>query len=125
MIKFLLILFFCHFLAEFTYLSNKWMIEAKRLGTPNLPILAHAGVHSTLMGLSLLFLGVDFYKIIIVFVLQLITHFSIDLLKGKMNYWFPKLQDPENKLHWIVFGFDQYLHSIVIILLSYYLVYVK
>ncbi len=77
-------------------------------------------IHSVLMSLSLIFFGVEFYKIAIVFVLQLITHFGIDLLKGKMNYWFPKLQDPANKWHWIVFGFDQYLHSIVIILLSYY-----
>ena len=124
MIKFLLTLFFCHFLADFTHLSNKWMLNAKKLGSPYLPIIAHAAIHSGLMSLSLIFFGVEFYKIAIVFVLQLITHFGIDLLKGKMNYWFPKLQDPANKWRWIVFGFDQYLHSIVIILLSYYLAYV-
>jgi hypothetical protein len=30
------------------------------------------------------------------------------------------LQNPANKLHWILFGFDQLLHSLVIIEMSLY-----
>jgi hypothetical protein len=51
---------------------------------------------------------------------QLVTHFLIDLWKGRMAGWFPKIQSPENKIHWIVFGADQYLHQVVIILMVYF-----
>jgi len=53
---------------------------------------------------------------------QLITHFLIDVWKGRMNGWFPTLQSPANKWHWIVFGFDQFLHALVIIGMSVYAV---
>src|SRR5690606_26867796 len=47
--------------------------------------------------------------------LQLVSHFAIDVWKGKMNVWFPFLADPTNKFHWYIFGFDQYLHALIII----------
>ncbi len=104
----------CHFLGDFTHLSTNWMLRAKRLGTPLLPILAHAGVHTTLFFIATFYLhGLD--KAILSAQIQLPTHFIIDVLKGKMNYWFPSLQDTSNKFHWLLFGFDQYLHQIVII----------
>jgi len=39
-----------------------------------------------------------------------------------MNGWFPALQSPANKWHWVVFGFDQLLHALVIIGMSLYAV---
>ena len=35
---------------------------------------------------------------------------------GKLNVLFPVLKSPENKSHWWVFGADQLLHQIVIII---------
>ncbi len=115
-------LFICHWLADYTHLSTDWMLNAKRLGKPLHPILVHALVHATLMFLVLIpFIGLS-DKIWKLFLFQLITHFLIDVLKGRMNGWFPSLQSPTNKWHWILFGFDQFLHALVIIGMSAYIV---
>lgn len=124
-------LFVCHWLADYTHLSTNWMLGAKKLGKPLLPIFAHALVHAVLMST---FLEVYFYfklqnynpfefSISIVdklYWFQLVTHFLIDVWKGRMNGWFPSLQSPTNKWHWIVFGFDQLLHALVIITMAHY-----
>jgi hypothetical protein len=115
----LITLFFCHFLADYTHLSTNWMLNAKRFGKPIFPILVHAGVHALLMGISLLLFHVRTIKIIDACLLQLASHFIIDLTKGKMNVWFPSLQSPTNKWHWIVFGADQFLHAMIIIVMFY------
>lgn len=113
-------LFICHFLADFTHLSTAWMLNAKRFGTPLLPIAAHALVHAVLMTIFLLLLNVNNFGVLFLF--QWITHLSIDVWKGRMNGWFPSLQNPANKWHWIIFGFDQLLHALVIIAMSVYAV---
>jgi hypothetical protein len=111
-------LFICHFLADYTHLSTSWMLNAKRLGKPLHPILTHAMVHTLLMGIFLGCLGISNTLLLMGF--QLITHFLIDVWKGRMNGWFPALQSPANKWHWVVFGFDQLLHAIVIIIMVEY-----
>lgn len=124
MYSLLLGLFFCHFLGDFSPLSTAWMLNAKRFGKPFLPILAHAAVHASLMGLCLCCtLGfADPYKLLYLIGFQLVTHFLIDVWKGRMNAWFPILQSPTNKWHWLIFGFDQYLHATVIVLMTAYAV---
>jgi hypothetical protein len=104
-------LFICHFLADYK-LTTARMLDAKRLGKPLIFILAHAMVYTLLMGAYLVWLGIK--NTIILMVFQLITHLLIDVLKGRMNVWFPSLQSPANKWHWIVFGFDKLLHAVVI-----------
>ena len=37
---------------------------------------------------------------------------------NRLYGWFPALQSPANKWPWIVFGFDQLLHALVIIGMS-------
>lgn len=106
-------LFFCHFLGDFTYLSNQWMMQAKKHGRPLFPILAHAGVHAILMGVFLGIMGVA--NVLSLAGIQLISHFAIDLWKGRMNGWFPILRDPDKKISWTFFGFDQFLHAVVIV----------
>jgi hypothetical protein len=118
----LILLFICHWLADYTHLSTVRMLNAKRLGKPFGPIAEHALVHSLLMSFVLLpFIGyTPLWSCLVIF--QFLTHFSIDVWKGRMNGWFPALQSPANKWHWIIFGFDQLLHAIVIILMSLYAV---
>ena len=116
----LIALFFCHFLADYTHLSTSWMLNAKRLGTPLYPIFVHATVHASFMAIVLSLFGITGYIFLTLFIFQLLTHFAIDTLKGRMNGWFPKLQSPANKWHWVVFGADQFLHSLVIIAMTYY-----
>ena len=115
-------LFICHFLADYTHLSTSWMLNAKRLGKPLFPIFAHAGMHAILMFLFLVLFTNDLGLVLKLSVFQLVTYFLIDLLKGRMNGWLSAIQSPANKWHWFVFGFDQLLHSIVIILMSFYAV---
>lgn len=123
-------LFACHFLADYTHLSTAWMLKAKRLGKPLFPIFTHALVHSVLM-FSFIWAYNSYcwgiwHGIVIqelnLFLFQITTHFLIDVWKGRMNGWFPSLQSPANKWHWIVFGFDQLLHATVIIVMSLYAV---
>mgnify|MGYP000629713577 FL=1 len=91
------------------------MLDGKRFGKPLLPILFHAWIHAVLMAVFLKLYGIDWKTVAICYTIQKGTHFIIDVWKGKMNVWFPSLQSPDNKLHWVVFGFDQLLHSVVII----------
>jgi hypothetical protein len=120
-IQILIGFFFCHFLADFTHLSTDKMLSAKKLGKPIIPIVEHAGMHGVLMGIFLAFyLPVAqplFWNILM---LQIWSHLIIDVWKGRMNGWFPSLQNPANKFHWILFGFDQFLHACVIVKMSEY-----
>jgi hypothetical protein len=109
----------CHWVADFTHLSTDWMLNAKRYGKPLYPIFIHALVHALLFFVVIWFLY-DKEKAIFAGAFQLITHFIIDLVKGKVNFWFRKLEDPTNKFHWWLFGFDQLLHHLVIIVTVFY-----
>lgn len=113
----LISLFICHFLADYTHLSTNWMLAAKRFGKPLFPIISHATVHAVLMGIVLIIFGIKGTVLWQLIVFELATHFVIDVLKGRMNGWFPSLQSPTNKWYWITFGFDQLLHAIVIIMM--------
>lgn len=115
----LILLFICHYLADYTHLSTKWMLDAKRIGSPWTPILTHAFIHAALMAIPIAFLVHGFFVQVILFCLQLNTHFVIDVLKGKCNVWFPAVSDPKNKSHWYIFGFDQLLHQLVILTMWY------
>jgi hypothetical protein len=97
----LIVLNVCHWAADFTHLSTDWMLNAKKYGKPLYPIFVHALVHAILF-------------------FQLTTHFFIDLLKGKINFLFRRLEDPTNKFHWWVFGADQFMHHLIVILTVYY-----
>ncbi len=120
-LKLLILLFICHWLADYTPLSTSWMLNAKRIGKPLFPILVHASVHAFLMGAVLCwFVGVTTI-LAYLFMIELLTHFLIDVCKGRVNVIFPSLQSPANKWHWVVFGFDQLLHSIVIIYIVYFI----
>lgn len=114
-------LFVCHWLADFTHLSTDWMLSAKKFGKPLFPIFIHAGMHAMLMSLVIgWFVGfsTDTWAYLVMF--QWGTHFLIDVLKGRVNAWFPALQSIANKWHWVIFGYDQLLHAFVIILMSLY-----
>jgi len=119
MVTTLLLLNVCHWAGDFTHLSTNWMLDAKRFGKPFLPIFIHAGVHATLFFICITLLhGLD--AGLLAAAIQLPTHFAIDVWKGRMNGWFKNLQDPTNKYHWWLFGFDQWLHQLVIITTTYF-----
>lgn len=117
-IALLLALNACHWIGDYTHASRPWMLAAKKFGKPTGPILIHASVHAALMFLACWAL-VGFGAGAIAFAIQLPTHFGIDVLKGRMNGWFPSLQNPANYFHWWVFGADQFAHQAVIIWITW------
>lgn len=115
-IELLFLLLICHWAADYTHLSQPYMLAAKRLGKPVAPILAHAAVHGVLM-MAVIGYYIDGLTLVLLFLIQVLTHFIIDTLKGKCNVWFPALANPANPYHWYVFGADQILHVSVIIIM--------
>ncbi len=109
-------LLICHFLADFC-LTTKSMIRAKSNGREAIPILLHACVHAILLTTVLLFYGVSLSGCITAFLLELGTHFVIDFLKATATVHIPSLQDITRKPYWVVFGFDQLLHLLVIVVI--------
>ncbi len=112
----LLALFFCHFVADYSHLALPFQ-AAKRFGTPLGLIYIHASQHGLLMYAALLLCGVHGADAALLCLFEILTHFCIDTLKGRANGWFPQLQDPTKPPHWYVFGFDQFLHAAVIIII--------
>jgi hypothetical protein len=110
-----------HFIGDYTHLSTNWMLSAKRLGKPLTPIFIHALIHTLLVQVVLMLFNVFGITMCILMAFELITHFLIDVLKGRLNGWFPSLQKPTNKFHWYIFGLDQLLHQVVIILMVGYI----
>jgi hypothetical protein len=106
----------CHFIGDYTHFSTGTMLSAKRIGKPLLPIFKHAAVHACLMGPLLVLCAHNWYWLVL---FELVTHFIIDVLKGRLNGWFPKLSNPANKFHWYIFGADQFLHQLVIIIIAF------
>lgn len=114
----IILLFAAHYLADFTPLSRPYMLQAKAIGRPILPIFDHAFVHALLMGFIIKYFGYSAQVIGTCALLELVSHFAIDLLKGYVNYKFPSVRLPHNLWYWPIFGFDQFLHSVIIILIA-------
>jgi hypothetical protein len=110
----LLGLFFAHFLADFSHLALPFQ-AAKKFGKPLQPILHHALWHGFLMLPFVVYASPNPTMWGLLFGFEVGTHFLIDTLKGRCNGWFPILQDPTKPAHWYAFGFDQFLHTTVII----------
>lgn len=114
----LVALLVCHYLADFC-LTMPVMIRAKADGHNIWPILLHASVHAFLIGLCLLIWGLAWDLLLLLMSVELISHFLIDMGKGRLSAYYPELVDQQKKLYWMLYGFDQLLHLLVIVLLWY------
>ena len=117
MIGLLMGLLFCHYLGDFTHLSRPYMLKAKATGRPLGPIFHHANVHGILMWLFVWAVK-DFAAGATTYAIVMSSHLWIDVLKGRLNVWYPQLSNPANPWHWYVFGGDQLIHILVIILVT-------
>ena len=54
------------------------------------------------------------------FMWQWFSHSAIDWFKGRLNVWHFSLNDATRPAHWVVFGLDQYAHTVVIILMWHF-----
>lgn len=114
----LIFLLVCHYLADFCFTTPK-MIWAKADGRNPWPIILHAAIHTGLMGLCLLFWGVSWKLLLILVMVELLSHFLLDTAKGKMMAHLPIFADIQRKPYWVLYGFDQLLHLMVIIAIWY------
>ncbi len=97
------------------------MLRAKKKGKPLSANFSHAGVHGLLMLIFLSFFQqIDSWMLLKLAAFQVVTHFIIDVLKGRVKALYATLQDSENRWYWTLYGFDQYLHALVIVAMSYY-----
>lgn len=118
MVFFLLTLFLCHYLADFCFTFPS-MIRAKVDGRNPWPILLHAAIHAGLVGVCLVCWQVPWKLMLLMLLLELVSHFLIDVAKGRLSARFTSLADPQKKPYWMLYGFDQLLHLSVIVLIFY------
>lgn len=112
----LVVLLACHYLADFC-LTTPAMIRAKADGKDLSPIVLHSSVHAVLIGLCLIAFGVEWQRSLVLMLLELVSHFVIDTSKARLSARRPYLADMRYKPYWMVFGFDQLLHLLIIIVI--------
>ena len=118
----LISLLVCHYLADFCFTSSS-MIQAKADGRNLWPIMLHAFVHALLIGLCLLILRVPWDKLLLLMFVEFISHFLIDTGKCRLTACYPVLADQQKKPYWMLFGFDQLLHLLVIVFIWLWCLY--
>lgn len=119
MVLLLISLLVCHYLADFC-LTSPAMIRAKADGRNPWPILLHAGIHAGLVSICLLFWQTPWKTLLLLVLLELVSHFLIDTAKGRLTARFPALADMQQKPYWMLYGFDQLLHLMVLVLLWHF-----
>jgi len=114
----LIALLVCHYLADFC-LTAPVMIRAKADGKKLWPIVLHAAIHAVLMGLCLLVYGTGWRLLLLLMMTELGSHFVIDVSKAHISIQFPYWSDNRHKPYWMLYGFDQLLHQMVVIFIWY------
>lgn len=113
-------LLLAHYLGDFTPLSTGRMLEAKAAGGPVSLIASHAGVQTILVALVVAVAsGFDLRLLGVVTAIEFVTHFTIDLTRGRLGARFPRMRDPTNRAFWWVLGLDQLAHCIVLVLIAF------
>lgn len=115
----LIALLICHYLADFCFTSPS-MIRAKADGRNPWPILLHAGIHAGLVGICLLLWCVSWKSLLMLAFVEFVSHFLIDTAKGLLTAHYSILGDMQKKPYWMLYGFDQLLHLLVIVMIWYY-----
>lgn len=105
-----------HYLADFCFTTHS-MIRAKSDGKYLFPIMLHSSIHALLMGICLIVYGTTYHLLLSLILLEFISHFIIDIAKGRLTHAYPSLSDNHRKPYWIVYGMDQFLHQLIIIVI--------
>lgn len=116
MVLLLVALLVCHYLADYCFTTPS-MIRAKAEGRRLWPIMFHASIHAGVVGLCILPWGISWRMLSLLVSLELVSHFLIDTAKGRLTAHYPVLADMQGKPYWMLYGFDQFLHLLVIVLI--------
>ena len=112
----------CHYLADFC-LTWPELIQSKADGRNAWPIMQHAAIHALLMGVCLLICGIVLRLSLLMMAFEWATHFLIDTAKARLSVVFPILADVKHKPYWMLYGLDQLLHQLVIVLIWYFVLF--
>ena len=112
----LISLLVCHYLADFC-LTSPAMIRAKADGRNPWPILLHASIHAGLVVICLLCWLTPWKLLLLLMFLELVSHFLIDTAKGRLTARFPALADMQQKPYGMLYGLDQLLHLMVLVVI--------
>jgi len=115
-ITLLAILFFSHYLVDYTALGNTIEIN----GSKYLTALIHSWIHSIILalilfGYSILISELKTYKILNAMLIQLFSHFLIDASVGIINHFWSKAETKSNQT--LILGYDQFMHSLFLIII--------
>ena len=116
------IMLICHYLADFCLTWPK-LIEAKADGKNLWPIILHSCLHAILIGLCLLLFGVNWQLIFLLIILELVSHFLIDTAKARLSVNYPYWVNMRYKPYWVLYGFDQLLHQMVLVVIWHCSIY--
>lgn len=109
-----------HWLGDFTPLSTGRMLEAKAIGSPISLIASHAGVHALLVGLVVgAATRFDLRLTGAAVAIEFVSHFAIDLGRGRLGARYPGMKDPADRVFWSVLGLDQLAHSLVLVYIAF------
>lgn len=114
----LIALLVCHYLADFC-LTMPVMIRAKADGKNLWPIVLHSAIHAVLMGLCILIYGSEWQILLVSLMVEFVSHLALDVSKAKISIIFPSLSNSRHKPYWVLYGLDQLLHQMVIVLIWY------
>lgn len=106
-----------HFLADFLF-QYDYMIKEK--GTYlSKGGLHHSAIHGLLTAGFIFILTYNIYATIIISVLDTVIHYHIDYAKMRLS----RHLTPSDKPYWMWFGFDQLLHNMTYLGLTYLLLF--
>jgi hypothetical protein len=107
-----------HLIFDYGKALTPSMIRDKSIGKIGWPIAIHALLHSIGVISILLLNGIDLKLSMTLGIFEFVTHFTIDILKGKIENTFKNLKNPKNPYHWHLFQIDQFLHITVKYIIS-------
>lgn len=114
----LAVLIVMHVVSDFTCLTTPTMIAAKKHGKPLFPIFQHALINGVLKTwVFFVFTSLSPLFLITLFLLETLTHFFFDTMKGKIAAWFPVTEDKTKQQYWKILGIDQALHHMVMLVM--------
>jgi len=105
-----------HFIFDFVFRTNS-MIEAKKFSKPIFPIIEHAILHAFSFYLIGSMFKFPFEINFTIYLIEFVSHFLIDYFKGFINRFNSITNDVSKSMFWTLFGFDQFLHQIIIIII--------
>jgi hypothetical protein len=116
----LIALFFSHYIVDYTTIGNTIEIQDK----PFYTLIIHSFIHSIILGFilwlySMMFANIEFDLIICSMLIQLSSHYLIDMWVGLMNKYYPKVET--KTMQSLILGVDQFLHSVALIIIYFIL----